>query len=503
MSAQPREEQPTWILSRRVFLIGLGIVYAIAFSSLWVQLAGLIGSGGIAPVSGFLSDVADRLGSDAYWQVPTLFWLNASDAALNIACGLGVAASVLIVIGIAPAFHLALAWVLYLSLVSVGDVFLAYQWDTLLLETGLIACLFAPATSAGLRRSPHPAGLWALRWLLFRLVFASGVAKLTSGDPTWRGLTALEFHYWTQPIPGWTSYYAHHLPAAVHTASTIATIAIECVAPLLIFFPGRPRSIAAGAIAALMVSITVTGNFGFFNLLTLVLCVVLLDDVRIRKMLRLRISTNRLTPRSPTAVGRVGYALVCALLAAQAGIGTVRMLDRIGLGPKWPAPIRAAVAATGSLRSANSYGLFVVMTTDRTEIDIEGSHDGENWRPYRFLWKPGPLDRTPAFAQPHMPRLDWQMWFAALGQCRSNPWFLRFQARLLAGASAVSALLDDDPFQGDPPRYIRSTVHRYHFAPLSDPAGWWQRELVGEYCPVLTLEGSRLRRVRAGELDAR
>jgi len=252
-----------------------------------------------------------------------------------------------------------------------------------------------------------------------------------------------------------------------------------------------------------MVSIALTGNYGFFNLLTLVLCVVLLDDASIRKMLRLEINTCLPKPLSAsTRASRVGYALVCALLAAHAGIGSIRMLDRIGVRPDWPAPIRAAATRTASLRSANSYGLFAVMTTDRTEIEIEGSRDGKQWRPYRFSWKPGPRDRAPGFAQPHMPRLDWQMWFAALGQCRTNPWFVRFQARLLEGSSAVSALLDDDPFAGEPPRYIRSTVHRYRFAPLSESTDWWQTQRLGEYCPVLTLEGTQLKRVRVGELDS-
>jgi len=141
------------------------------------------------------------------------------------------------------------------------------------------------------------------------------------------------------------------------------------------------------------------------------------------------------------------------------------------------------------------------MTTDRREIELEGSRDGKHWIPYRFRWKPGPLDRAPGFAQPHMPRLDWQMWFAALGRCRSNPWLLRFQSRLLSGAEPVSALLDYDPFSDQPPLYIRTTLYRYRFAPPAD-AGWWEAEPIGEYCPVLALDGERLRRVPAGELIA-
>ena len=93
------------------------------------------------------------------------------------------------------------------------------------------------------------------------------------------------------------------------------------------------------------------------------------------------------------------------------------------------------------------------------------------------------------------------MWFAALGQCRSNPWFLRFQSRLLRGAEPVSALLDHDPFVDAPPRYIRSTLARYRFAPPAD-VGWWTTQPLGEYCPVLTLDGAELRRVPPDELTA-
>lgn len=489
LDAQPSEQPANWILSRRVFLVALSIVYAIAFVSLWVQLDGLIGSSGISPAEDYLSAVREQAGPDAFWQLPTLFWFSSSDAVLHAACAAGVVAAVLSMFGVAPVFQLALMWLLYLSFVVVAEPFFSYQWDTLLLETGLVACLCAPTRRAGLNQAPPRAGIWALRWLLFRLVFTSGVVKLASGDPTWRNLTALEFHYWTQPLPHAISYFAYQLPNAVQRLSTLGALVVECVAPLLIFVPGRPRTIAAGAIAALMIAIGLTGNYGFFNLSTLALCVVLLDDSKLRRFLPL-------PPASPAAkVRRFARTAVCVLLALHAGIGTIRMLDRIGLRLPWPGAVRTALAAVAPLRSANSYGLFAVMTTDRNEIEVEGSRDGENWSPYTFRWKPGPLDRAPGFAEPHMPRLDWQMWFAALGDCRSNPWFVRFLERLLSGSRPVAGLLEHDPFEQEPPRYVRSTVYRYRFAPLGQAGLWWQREPLGAYCPVLTLDSDRLRAV--------
>jgi hypothetical protein len=489
----------TWLFSRRLFLAALGLVYLVAFASLWVQIDGLIGSRGISPAASYLENVAEQLGTERSLRVPSLFWLSASDVALHGACGLGVAAALMVVAGVAAGPSLALLWLLYLSLAAVGGVFLSYQWDTLLLEAGLLACFLAPwrlRPSRSWRSPVAVAPLWALRWLLFRLVFTSGVGKLATGEPTWRNLTALEFHYYTQPIPAWTSYYAHHLPDLLHKLGAAGTLGIEILAPLLIFAPGRLRVFSAAAISALMVAIGLTGNYGFFNLLTLALCVLLLDDRRLRALLPARLA-HRFPLPSPhtTGRGRARGIVVAAIVTALAAVGSIRMLDRIGAQLDWPAPVRSVVSWAAPFRSANGYGLFTVMSTDRPEILIEGSEDGQHWHAYEFRWKPGRLDVAPTFAQPHMPRLDWQMWFAALRGCRRNSWFVDFQQRLLAGAPAVTGLLESDPFAGRAPRYLRSTLYRYEFTELGTPqadAHWWRRRLPRPFCPIFTLQDGRL-----------
>jgi hypothetical protein len=144
---------------------------------------------------------------------------------------------------------------------------------------------------------------------------------------------------------------------------------------------------------------------------------------------------------------------------------------------------------------ANSYGLFAVMTTSRPEIIIEGSTDGIEWQPYEFKWKAGDLKRAPAFVAPHQPRLDWQMWFAALGDFRHNPWFLNLMARLLQGKPEVLALLEKNPFPEEPPTYLRATVYDYHFtdAVTQRQSGeWWRREEKGLYCPIFKREGEQI-----------
>ena len=158
-------------------------------------------------------------------------------------------------------------------------------------------------------------------------------------------------------------------------------------------------------------------------------------------------------------------------------------LDRTGPTVIFPAPLEALRRWVEPFHSMNAYGLFAVMTTERPEIVVEGSDDGETWAPYAFRWKPGDVDRRPRFTTPHMPRLDWQMWFAALaGDCRSQRWFLAFEQRLLEGSPDVLRLLQDNPFPARPPRYLRARLRQYHFTGRGAEA-WWQWDEAGLYCP--------------------
>ena len=207
-------ERTTSYFSKWLFLRGLGCIYLIAFLSLWVQIHGLIGSNGISPAEQYLEAVRQQIGTEGYYLVPTLFWLNASDACLNFLCAGGVLLSFVLIAGFVPPFALVGLWTFYLSLVTVGQAFLSFQWDVLLLEAGFLAIFFAPLQlrETFTRASqPSAAFLWLLRWLLFRLMFASGFVKLAS-DEVWRNLTALNVHYETQPLPTSLGWYVHQLP---------------------------------------------------------------------------------------------------------------------------------------------------------------------------------------------------------------------------------------------------------------------------------------------------
>ncbi|MGH9469702.1 MAG: lipase maturation factor family protein, partial [Terriglobia bacterium] len=275
-------DPPTHFLPRWIFLRLLGIAYLAAFASLWPQIAGLAGVHGILPAQTFLASVAHSMGPERYCLLPTLAWLNASDGFLKFLAEGGAALSIALILGIAPGPVLVALWVFYLSLVTAGQDFMVFQWDILLLEAGFLAIFIAPwsglaghwRTPGFAARPPSKVIVWLLRWLLFRLMFLSGCVKLLSGDPTWRNLTALEYHYHTQPLPTPLAWYAAQLPAWFQKCSVAGVFVIEIGVPFLIFAPRRIRFIGCAVLAAFQVLIALTGNYAFFNLLAITLCVM-------------------------------------------------------------------------------------------------------------------------------------------------------------------------------------------------------------------------------------
>jgi hypothetical protein len=502
-SGSRRWRAPTFYISRRLFLSALGLIYGIAFLSLGSQLNGLIGRDGIVPAASFLDSLSRSFGPERFHYVPTLAWISAGDGFLRALCDGGVVLSILLILGIAPALVLFLLWIGYLSLSSIGGVFLQFQWDALLLETGFLAIFLAPLglrPASAWRRPPSRWVVFLFAFLLFKLMFSSGVVKLSSGDPTWRHLTALSYHYETQPLPSWVSWYAYQLPAGFHKAATAVLLLVELVVPFFVFGPRRLRHAAGLALIGLQLVIALTGNYGFFNLLTIALCLLLFDDSfwprgwRVRARF-LRFRRPNTGPRWPAGVlVPVGIVLLT--------VGTMRIAGSFRQPIPWPRPLVALERALAPFQIANGYGLFAVMTTSRPEIIVEGSSDGVRWEPYEFKYKMGDLRRRPKILLGHMPRLDWQMWFAALGGGRQVPWFRSFCVRLLQGDPAVTNLLERDPFAGHPPRFIRSRVYDYRFTSVAERKageGWWKRELEGQYLPAFSLgnTGAILTELRA------
>jgi hypothetical protein len=512
-----KSAQNTRVCTQWVFLRLLGVIYFIAFLSLLPQVQGLIGSHGISPATSYLEEIASligapvpagaplaaRFGLSCLLQTPTLFWFCPNDGFLSFLCWGGMLASLGIILSVATAPLLVVAWLFYLSLVNVGQDFLAFQWDILLLEVGFLAMFWADWEFLGApwRKSPllEPSdkvfkiGLWLFWWLLFRLMFMSGSVKLLSGDAAWWHLTALHYHYYTQPLPTPMAWFANQLPGWFQSLSVVGVFVIELLVPFF-FFLHRPLRLAGAALTAfLQVLIMLTGNYTFFNLLTLALCVLLLDDPLVGRILPKKIRDSLITQAhseecaKPAAAWRP--AIRTSAIGLVAAFVVVTSLSQLSSRFAGISLLRPLLNASECFHVVNTYGLFAVMTTVRPEVDVQGSDDGEQWQSYVFRFKPGPLDRPPPVIEPFQPRLDWQMWFAALGSVDDNPWFLRFVRRLLFGTPEVLALLEYNPFPTHPPKYIRAQIYSYEFTDFEElrtTGHWWKRQLMGSYLPVVS-----------------
>jgi predicted DCC family thiol-disulfide oxidoreductase YuxK len=473
-------EPPRYELVSFLFLRLFGLVYLSAFVSFAVQAQGLIGSRGILPLAELVDALSGHLGPERFSMIPMVFWLNDSDIAIQAVCWAGAGLSLLLVLNLAPRACLFLLYALYLSLFYAGQTFMSFQWDTFLLEAGFVALLMS------FRLTP---GVWLSRWLLFRFMFMSGVVKLASEDPNWWNLSALSYHFLTQPLPTPLAWYAARLPPGVLRVATGGTFFVELILPFLIFCPRRLRFFSAFGILLLQSCILVTGNYNWFNLQTMLLCLPLFDDAALRKILPLRLLG--LLPARPRnrAPRRAVTVVVNALALLIVFCSLVKMDERFGGSPP-----DAALAVDGliePLHIVSSYGLFAVMTMRRNEIILQGSDDGVEWRAYEFWYKPGDLARRSRWNIPHQPRLDWQMWFAALEDPRGLPWFSRLLERLLRNEPTVTALLETNPFPNKPPTYVRAQFYDYVYAGDEEKAAgrWWDRRLLGLYFPAAHLKG--------------
>jgi predicted DCC family thiol-disulfide oxidoreductase YuxK len=471
---------PRYDLVAFLFLRAFGLIYLAAFVSFAVQAQGLIGSHGILPIAEFVQAVNRSAGAERFFLMPMVFWLSASDLTIQAVCWGGAAVSLLLVFNWLPRLSLFVLYVLYLSLLYAGQAFMTYQWDTFLLEAGFLALLLSFA------RTP---GIWLLRWLLFRFMFMSGMVKLLSGDPNWWNLSALSYHFLTQPLPTPLAWYAAQLPAGVLRFATGSMFVVELGLPFLIFCPRRLRFFAAGGILLLQSCIVLTGNYNWFNLQTMLLCLPLLDDAALQKLLPERL-TRWVLARAPPPVRRAAVTVTVSAFTVLIVLCTLVEMDlRFGGSP--PPALQAVDRSIEPLRLVSAYGLFAVMTTERNEIVIEGSYDGVEWREYDFRYKPGDLFRRPPWNVPHQPRLDWQMWFAALEDPRNLRWFWRFLQKLLENEPAVTALLERNPFAGQPaPTYLRAQFYNYRYAEPAEKAQgrWWNRRSLGLYAPVVSLK---------------
>jgi len=468
---------------RDLFLRLLGVVFAIAFASLLVQLDVLYGRDGLLPVGEYLGALA-ATGNARY--APTLFWLASGDAAQHAAAIAGIVAGLALAADVAPRAALVAAWALYLSFVNVGQDFLSFQWDNLLLETGFFALFLVPG---GLRPRnapmPHPVAILLVRWLVFRLNFESGAAKLLTGDPTWRNLTAMATYYETAPLPTWVGWYAHQMPLWAHRASAGFTLLVELGLAPLVFGPRRVRAAVVAVMVVFQLSVLLTANYGFFNYLSLALLLLVLDDGHLA-WLAARCGIA-LAPAPPATPSRLRTALLAALALVVVPVSVVPFLpflDRTAARAPALRPVREVLEAT---RAVNAYHLFAQMTLVRREVVIEGSADGTDWRSYELRYKPGDPDRAPPFVAPHQPRVDFQLWFLPLGGRLQARYFDTLLTRLLTQPATMASLFARDPFPDTPPKLLRVALYRYRFTDAATrraTGDWWTRELLGTTQPI-------------------
>ena len=459
----------TYWLGRLVFQRLLALVYLLAFLSAAFQFRALLGTDGLLPIP--------RLLERASWKSqPSIFFVHYSDRFFAAVAWTGAAVSAVVLVGLADPLPLplhmglwAVLWVLYLSIVNVGQRWYSFGWESLLCEVGFLAIFLGPAHVA-----PPLLMLVALWWVLFRLEFGAGLIKMR-GDRCWRDLTCLHYHHETQPMPNPLSWYFHHLPKPLHKIEVAANHVTQLVVPFLLFLPQPFRTVAAVIMIVTQGWLMLSGNFAWLNALTIVVATTAVD-VRVWELL---LPVDPPAALQSPAWYQVVVLVVAALVLVLSYWPTKNLLSRR----------QAMNAAFNPFHLVNTYGAFGSITRVRHEIVLEGTRDeypGEDadWREYEFKGKPGDVHRRPRQWAPYHLRLDWLMWFAAISPAYAQSWFPTLVVKLLQGDRHVVRLLRHNPFPEEPPAWIRARYYRYRFttrAERRDSGAWWHRTLRGEF----------------------
>ena len=482
-------------LTRFLFFRLLGLVYFVGFLIVLRQWEPLLGSHGLLPAHDYLEAVRRSTGGTGagFMQLPSLFWLSDSDTAFRAGGWVGLAASLVLLAGFANVPLLAGLWFLYMSFVHAGGLFYGYGWEILLLEAGFLAIFLAPLWRLhpfAREGPPSPIVIALLRWLTFRMMLGAGLIKLR-GDPCWRDLTCLLWHYETQPNPNPLSWYFHQLPPWFHELEVLFNHLVELVAPWFYFGPRQLRR-AAGALTVLFQALLIlSGNLSFLNWLTIAVAVACFDDGLLKRLLPRSWTTaiaERVAGVEPT---RPRTLAVYALAAVVAFLSLNPVLNMLSPG-------QLMNTSFDPLDLVNTYGAFGSIGRERYEIVLEGTRDATpdaaaRWQEYEFVCKPGDPLRRPCWISPYHHRLDWQMWFAAMPGAGSEPWLVHFVAKLLEADRGARGLIARDPFGDEPPRFVRARYYRYRFTKPGDAgSAWWSRTLVGEYLPALSRDDPRL-----------
>lgn len=479
-TAADNDGQNSFILTCRLYLQSLGLLYFAANLSLFFQAGPLYSAEGVLPIEAYLQ-LAQTYGT-GFWEAPSIYWFISADRWLPWAAAAGMLIGIVAALGWADSLLFFAAWVLYVSIVNTGQIFYGYGWETLLCESGFIAIFLSSPFRPFRRQLAVPLQyVWLLRWLTFRIMFGAGMIKLR-GDLCWRDLTCLIYHFETQPIPNPLSWYFHHLPASVLKSGVIINHIVELVMPWLLFCPRPGRLIAAWSIITFQFILILSGNLSWLNWITIAAALSALDDSCFEtissRLLRIRRHAEK---AGSSQTGPFWKAIRWAIF------GLIAVLS-IGPAVNLFSPRQQMNISFEPLHLVNSYGAFGSVGRVRNEVVLEGTSQEEIsgdpakavWREFEFKCKPGDLRRLPCAISPLQLRLDWQIWFAAISRFEHQPWLHRLLLKIFEGDRHVLALFDRNPFPTAPPRYLRARLYRYQFTAPGEP-GWWKRELIGSY----------------------
>jgi len=491
--SQARTPETYW-LTRFVILRLLGAVYAVAFLAAARQILPLIGSHGLTPLDLFLSQVRGALGSSAagFIRFPSLFWFAHSDAVLQTTAWIGFALACIVVAGYANAILMTLLWILYMSFVHAGQDWYGYGWEIQTLETGFLAIFLCPLLDGRPfpKRPPPIVIIWLFRWLIFRIMLGSALIKLR-GDSCWRDLTVLYYHFETQPIPGPLSRAFCFLPHWALKIGVLFNFLAELIAPWFAFYPRIARHVAGIIIISFQVVLILSGNLSFLNWLTIVPALACFDDSFWSKLLPhpdVQLMANVAASARPSLAMSRASCVVAAIIIFLSYWPVANMLS----------PNQMMNTSFDPLDLVNTYGAFGSVGRVRLNVIFEGTDaavpdDTAQWRAYPYRALPVALDRRPVQIAPYQPRLDWQMWFAAMGSPDQYPWTLHLIWKLLHNDPGALSLFSANPFPKKPPRFIRAVLYRYTFAPPGNPKGlWWDRQELGLWLPPLSADDPRL-----------
>lgn len=466
-----------YVFTRFLLQRGLALLYFIGFLIAANQGRGLLGRNGILPIPLFLKRTTFK-------NHPSIFYFKYSDELYTSLAWIGAALSALTFFGFSDSFGPAtslviwiLLWLLYMSFVNVGQVFYGFGWEILLLEAGFLAIFLGPTEQA----VPVPI-IWLYRWLLFRVMFGAGLIKIR-GDECWRDLTCMYYHYETQPLPNPLSWFFHRLPKWFHKLSLLYNHLVELVMPFFYFFPSYLGYISGLSTILFQSLIALSGNLSWLNLISIVLCISCFDD-NFFKFFR---ELPPIVAEGPVFWQPPAMLLVTAVLLFLSKKPLMNMISKQQVMNRSFDPWHLV----------NTYGAFGSITRERMEIVLEGTlvenpDQHTKWVEYEFKGKPGNPQRCPPQVSPYHFKIDWQMWFAAMSDYRFHPWILNLVGRILSGNKNVISLLKEDPFEGQPPKYIQAKLYRYSFTKkLKD--GWWERTYLGLYLPPLSLDDESFR----------